>query len=259
LIRFSANLGFLWTDLSLPDAIRAAKSNGFHAVECHWPYETPVSDVVTALDDTGLKMLGLNTRRGDVAAGENGVAALPGRETEARQFIDESINYATAIHCDNIHVMAGFADPINTDAQQVFSENLKYACKAAAVHGKTILIEPLNQYDAPGYHLATLDDALTTLEKVAEPNLKIMFDCYHMQIMGGDLLRRYKLVADRIGHVQFAGVPDRTEPDGGEVDYCWLLGEFVAAGYTGMFGAEYKPLTTTDAGIGWLQDFVKTT
>lgn len=258
MIKLCANLGFLWTELTLPDAIRAAKSNGFHAVECHWPYDTLHSDLTAALDETGLKMLGLNTRRGDVASGENGVAALVGRETEAREFIDESINYARAIGCDNIHVMAGVADPMNNEAQGTFTDNLKYGCKAAAVHGKTVLIEPLNKYDAPGYFLSTLDAALETIDRVAEPNLKIMFDCYHMQIMGGDLLRRYKQTADKIGHVQFASVPDRAEPDSGEIDCRWLLGEIAAAGYTGMFGAEYKPRTTTDAGIGWIKEWVGT-
>ena len=258
MIKLSANLGFLWTDLSLPDAIRAAKSSGFHAVECHWPYDTPASDVTAALDETGLKMLGLNTRRGDVASGENGVAALVGREVEAQKYIDESIAYAVAIGCENVHVMAGFADPMDTQAQQVFVDNIKYGCKVAANSARTILIEPLNRYDAPGYHLATLDAALAIIDRVAEPNLKIMFDCYHMQIMGGDLLRRYKQASDKVGHVQFASVPERAEPDSGEVDYPWLLGEIASAGYSGFFGAEYKPRATTDAGLGWMATFKST-
>jgi len=255
LIRFSANLGFLWTEFALPDAIRAAKVNGFHAVECHWPYSTPSADVVTALQETNLKMLGLNTNRGDLAKGENGVAAIAGQESQARSFIDEAIGYATEIDCGNIHVMAGFANPEDQKAQDVFAANLQYACKAAASHDKTILIEPLNQFDAPGYYLSTLEQALAIVDKVGEPNLKIMYDCYHMQIMGGDLLRRFKQTADRIGHVQFASVPDRAEPDTGEVNYPWLLNELKAAGYEGAFGAEYKPRTTTDAGLKWMNQY----
>lgn len=255
MIRFSANLGFLWTELALPDAIRAAKVNGFHAVECHWPYSTPSTDVVTALQETNLKMLGLNTNRGDLAKGENGVAAIAGQESQARSFIDEAIGYATEIDCGNIHVMAGFANPEDQKAQDVFAANLQYACKAAASHDKTILIEPLNQFDAPGYYLSTLEQALAIVDKVGEPNLKIMYDCYHMQIMGGDLLRRFKQTADRIGHVQFASVPDRAEPDTGEVNYPWLLNELKAAGYEGAFGAEYKPRTTTDAGLKWMNQY----
>lgn len=254
MIRFSANLGFLWNDRSLPDAIHAAKAAGFHAVECHWPYATPAADVVSALQDTGLKMLGLNTQRGNVNDGENGLSALVGRETEARNFIDQAVEYAAQIDCSNIHVMAGFTDKGET-AQNTFAENLKYACHAAAAHGQTILVEPLNKYDAPNYHVSTLDEALAALEAVGEPNLKVMFDCYHMQIMGGDLLRRFKMAKAEIGHVQFASTPDRTEPDKGEVDFTWLLNEISAAGFAGPFGAEYKPRTTTDGGLGWMQAY----
>ena len=110
MIKLSANLGFLWTDRSLPEAIHAAKNAGFHAVECHWPYSTPAEDVASALKETGLNMLGLNTQRGEVAAGENGIAALVSREADARRFIDEAIDYAVVIDCPNIHVMAGFTD-----------------------------------------------------------------------------------------------------------------------------------------------------
>ncbi len=258
MIQFSANLGFLWAERSLPDAIRAAKAAGFHAVECHWPYDIPTEAVAAALNETGLQMLGLNTRRGDVAKGENGVAALVGRETQAREFIDEAIAYARKIRCENIHVMAGFSSGSDRQAQDAFDANLRYACQTAAVHGKTILIEPLNQYDAPGYHLSTLEDALAIIDRVGEPNLKIMFDCYHLQIMGGDLLRRFKQVSDQIGHVQFASVPDRAEPNMGEINYEWLLNEIAAAGYSGVFGAEYKPLTTTDAGLSWLAHYQHT-
>ncbi len=252
MITYSANLGFLWTDRSLPDAIHAAKAAGFHAVECHWPYETPADQVVRALSETGLKMLGLNTQRGNTDAGENGVAALSGREADAQNFIDQAIAYAVAIDCNNIHVMAGFTDK-GEKARSTFAENLRYACQAAAAHGKTILIEPLNIYDAPGYHISTLEEAQTALQDVGAENLKIMFDCYHMQIMGGDLLRRFRAVRDDVGHIQFASVPDRSEPDTGEVNYAWLLREIRRAGFTGPFGAEYKPATTTDEGLGWLK------
>ena len=256
MIQFSANLGFLWTEHTLPDAITAAKAAGFHAVECHWPYATPSADVAAVLEESGLEMIGLNTQRGHVANGENGVAALVGRETQAQEYINEAIAYAKEIACKNIHVMPGFADHKDKTAQTIFDANLTYACHAAALHDKTILIEPLNQYDAPGYYLSTLDQALATIDRLGEANLKIMFDCYHMQIMGGDLLRRFKQASEHIGHVQFAGVPDRAEPDTGEINYNCLLNEIAAAGYDGVFGAEYKPRVSTDAGLKWLKDFI---
>ena len=149
--KFSANLGFLWNTLSLPDAIRAAKAAGFDAVECHWPYQVAASEVKAALVETGLTMLGINTKRGDTAKGENGLSALVGRKQEARAAIDEALAYASQISCRKVHVMAGFASGPAAHAQ--FVENLAYAASEAARHDITILIEPLNHYDAPGYFL----------------------------------------------------------------------------------------------------------
>lgn len=254
MIRFSANLGFLWNNLSLPDAIRAAKQAGFEAVECHWPYATPPRDVNEALGETGLTMLGLNTQRGNVKGGENGVSALVGREQEARGYIDEALGYANEIQCQNIHVMAGFSNQ-GVEADTCFRNNLVYACEQAAKIYKTILIEPLNQYDAPGYHLSTLEAALQTIQALAKPNLKIMFDCYHLQIMGGDLIRRLGTCIDHVGHIQIAAVPDRGEPDNGEIDFPWLLNKIDTLGWSGFIGAEYKPRGTMEAGLSWLSAY----
>lgn len=252
MIRFSANLGFLWTELSLPDAIRAAAAAGFSAVECHWPYTTPAAEVKTALQETGLPMLGLNTQRGDVTNGDNGVAAITGRESEARMFIEEAISYAATINCPNVHVMAGFTDR-GADAQNTFCENLRYACELAKPHNITVLIEPLNHFDAPNYHLSTLDGAMQTLNSVNSEKLKIMFDCYHLQIMHGDLLRRLEQHLSHIGHIQIAAVPDRSEPDNGEVHYHNVLTALDAMGWNGYVGAEYKPRGTTEEGLNWLK------
>ncbi|MBT8457408.1 MAG: TIM barrel protein, partial [Alphaproteobacteria bacterium] len=213
--RFSANLGFLWSELPLADAIRAAKQAGFDAVECHWPYDEDPADVVQALQETGLPMLGLNTRRGDPSAGDNGLAALPDRADEARAAIDEALSYATAIGAANIHVMAGFAE--GAAAHAAFVDNLRYACAAAEAGGQTILIEPLNRYDAPGYFLKTTTQAADIISEVGAPNLKLMFDCYHVQLMEGDLTHKLRDLMPIIGHIQFAGVPDRGPPDQGEL------------------------------------------
>jgi len=146
-MRLSANLGFLWSDLPLTEAIRRAKIAGFDAVECHWPYDTPSSVVAAVLAETGLVMLGLNTRRG--GEGENGLLAVPGREREARAAIDEAINYAVATGTEAVHTMAGIAS--GHIAHTTYLDNLRYACSKARKHGIKILIEPLNPYDAPGY------------------------------------------------------------------------------------------------------------
>ena len=248
--RFSANLGFLWSDLPLPDAIRAAASAGFDAVECHWPYDVPAEDVATALAETGLPMLGLNTRRGDLDAGENGVAALPNREHDARAFIDEAITYAIAIKAPNIHVMAGFA--AGQAAHDSFIGNLDYACTAAAPHDITILIEPLNHYDAPGYFLNGTAQAKAIIDEVGASNLKLMFDCYHIQRLEGNLTNKLSDLLPIIGHVQFASVPDRGAPDQGEIYYPHIYAHLASIGYTAPLGAEYKPDGDTDRSLGWL-------
>jgi len=248
---FSANLGFLWTELSLPQAIFAAHEAGFDAVECHWPYATPASEVREALTVTGLSMLGLNTNRGDTDAGENGLAALLGRETDARVSIDEALKYAREIDTPNIHVMAGF----NTGekAHQTFVDNLTHACDEAARFDKTILIEPLNHYDAPGYFLNTTSQAIAIIEEVARPNLKLMFDCYHVQLMEGDVSNRLRKLKDHIGHIQFASVPDRGPPDGGELSYAHIFDVITDMDYDRPLGAEYKPRGDTDPTLGWMK------
>ena len=248
---YSANLGFLFTELDLPDAIRAARKAGFAAVECHWPYDTPTDQVNAALSETGLRMLGLNTRRGNVEAGDNGLAAIPGREAEARAAIDEAIDYAAAIGCGAVHVMAGFAS--GDAAHATFLGNLRYAVERATLHGITVLIEPLNRHDAPGYFLNTSQQAKGIIDEVASDGLKLMFDCYHIQIQEGDLTRRLQALRPIIGHIQFASVPDRGKPNHGEVDYRWLFQWFDAQGFTQPLGAEYKETETGDNRFDWLQ------
>jgi hydroxypyruvate isomerase len=253
-MKFSANLGFLWTDRPLPDVIRAAHAAGFDAVECHWPYNTPSEDVIGALRETGFSMLGLNTRRGDAASGENGLSAVPGRETNARAAIDEAIAYAAATATSNVHVMAGFAE--GATALTTFIDNLRYATQAASPLGITILIEPLNHYDAPGYFLQTTQQAKEIIESVAASNLKLMFDCYHVQLMEGDLSHRLSDLLPIIGHIQFASVPDRGPPDQGEVNYRHIFNHISALGYHSPLGAEYRPAGDTDATLNWLRELV---
>ena len=249
-MKFSANLGFLWADRPLPDAIRAAKAAGYDAVECHWPYDTPASETLAALRETGLAMLGLNTRRGNVEIGENGIAALPDREAEARAAIDEALAYARATDTCAIHVMAGNCS--GPRSRTVFVENLGYACKEADRDGITILIEPLNHYNAPGYFLNGTGQAADIIREVGQPNLRMMFDCYHVQIMEGDVTRRLLALLQLVGHIQIASVPDRGVPDHGELDYGYLLPRIAAMGWEHPIGAEYLSDGSADADISWL-------
>ena len=253
MLRFSANLGFLWTDLLLPEAIDAAAKAGFDAVECHWPFAVPPADVTAALTAANIPVLGLNTRLGDVDSGDFGIAACPGREDEARGYIDEALAYAAKINATAVHVMAGRTDQ-GAKAETAFCAALSYAAASAAKHNITVLIEPINQRDVTDYHLSTVEAGITTIERVGLDNIKLMFDCYHTQIMQGDIIRRLEEHIDFIGHVQIAGVPDRGEPDRGELAYKDVLLALDAAGYEGYVGAEYRPRTTTAAGLAWLAE-----
>ena len=248
-MKFSANLGFLWNDRPLPDAIRAAKAAGFDAVECHWPYDTPAAVTKAALDETGLAMLGLNTRRGNVSIGENGLAALPGREADARSAVDEAIAYASAISASAIHVMAGNSS--GPCARQAFCKNLAYACEAAG-DGTTILIEPLNPYNAPGYYLNSTMQAADIIREVGKPNLRLMFDFYHIQILEGDVVRKFESLQHLVGHVQIASVPDRGAPDHGELNYDYVLQRVAELGWAKPIGAEYLAVDVTKPDMAWL-------
>lgn len=247
-MRFSANLGFLWTELSPPDAIRRAKAAGFDAVEAHFPYETPAEDVAAALAETGLPLLGINTVRG--GPGENGLAALKGREAEARAAIDQALDYAHVTGAGAVHVMAGrFGD------EETYITNLRYAAEEARDLGKIVLIEPLNARDAPDYFLTEVEQAAEIIIRTGAANVRIMFDCYHVQIMQGDLLRRFEALLPLIGHVQIAAAPGRGEPDTGEVAYERVLPAMAEIGWTGFIGAEYRPQRTTDEGLEWMKAY----
>lgn len=246
--RFSANLGFLWSRLDLPQAVRAAARAGFDAVECHWPYDTPPEALRDALNETGLPLLGLNTAQGNVSAGDFGLTALPGRAADARGAIDAAVDYARAADAEAIHVMAGRAE--GAKAGSVFRDNLAYACDIASE--RTILIEPINPFDAPGYFLQSTDHAQQVIADVNAPNLKLMFDCYHVARVEGDVIARLRAVLPDIGHIQFAAVPDRGGPDHGDLDYDMVFREIDALGWNHPLGAEYRPQGDTETSLGWL-------
>ncbi len=247
---FSANLGLLWNDIPLADAIHRAAAAGFAAVECHWPYDQPHAEVARALRDTQLPMLSINTRPG--AAGEAGHAAIPGREIEARLAIDEALNYASKIAAESIHVLAGIT-PQTTDGFLAFFANLRYACTKAADHDIQVLIEPLNAVDTPGYYLQTVDDAIGVIEAVDRPNLRLLFDCYHAQITEPAVFDRLDEIVATIGHVQLASVPGRSEPNRGTPNYSELFNRLHQLGWTRPIGAEYRPSgATPEDTLGWM-------
>jgi hydroxypyruvate isomerase len=251
--RFSANLGFLFSDLPDVERIAAAAAAGFKAVEMHWPYQVPASEMRAALARSEVTMLGLNTPVGNAAAGDFGLGALQGREDEFQQAVDQAISYGSAIGASAVHCMAGVvAGDQFAAAERTFIENLKVAADKAAQAGLTVLIEPINHRDKPGYFLHHIEQAASIIERSGRSNVRILFDCYHTQIMQGDLTRRLTTYLDLIGHVQIAAVPSRAEPDEGEINYLDICRTLDRIGYDGWIGAEYKPRGQTEDGLGWL-------
>jgi 2-dehydrotetronate isomerase len=256
--RFSANLGFLFPHLPLAERIGAAAAAGFTAVEMHWPYDVPARDIKAALDRSEMAMLALNTPVGDASAGDFGLGAVPGRETEFQQAFETALSYGAEIGANAVHCMAGIVpSELQAAAENTLVENLKFAADKAAQASMTLLIEPINHRDKPGYFLHRVEQAASIIARIDRPNVKIMFDCYHTQIMEGDLIRRLERHLPLIGHVQIAGVPSRAEPDEGEVNYPEILRALDRIEYDGWIGAEYKPRGQTEDGLAWLSAWSK--
>ena len=255
-MQFSANLGFLWKSIPLMDAIATAARAGFDAVECHWPYSHDPGDVKSALDTTGLEMLGLNTWPGDFEQGERGLNALPDRVSEAREVIDQALAYAAAIDCRSIHAMAGITS--DDRSYTTYIDNLCYAAERGSDQGAQILIEPINTFDMPGYFLHSTATAMQVLADVNATNVRLMFDCYHVERMEGQTAQRLEALLEHVGHIQIASVPGRNEPDLGDLDYGPLFAVLRSKGYNRPIGAEYVPVDTEESGLDWLQAFQKT-
>jgi hydroxypyruvate isomerase len=252
--RFAANLTMMFNEVPFPERFAAAARAGFEAVEFLFPYDHAPADVAAWLKSHGLANVLFNLPPGDWAAGERGIASLPGREAEFRAGVATALEYAKALGTPCLHAMAGLL-PAGADRaahRAVFLDNLRHAARALAPHGITLLIEPINTRDMPGYFLSTQAEAHAIREELAEPNLKVQMDFYHAQIMEGDLATTLRKHHPHVGHVQIAGVPDRHEPDEGEVNYRYLFRLLDELGYAGWVGCEYRPRGRTEDGLGWL-------
>ena len=250
--RFAANLGHLFTERPLLERFGAAAAAGFTAVELQFPYDIAPAAVKAELAKHGLTQLGVNTPQGP----EFGLAALPGRERDFDSAFKRALDYVVAIGGRAIHCMAGVV-PIEQRpaAETVFIKNLSRAAAAAAKSNITLLIEPINPRDRPGYFLSHVEHAAAIVGKVGAPNLRIQFDFYHIQIVGGDLIKRFEKYLPSIGHVQIAAVPSRHEPDEGEINYPAVFEAIDRLGYKGFIGCEYRPRTRTEDGLGWAKAY----
>ena len=255
--RFAANLSMLYPQHEFLDRFAAAAADGFEAVEFLFPYDYSANELKQRLSDNGLVQALFNVPPGDWAAGERGIATLPGREDEFRSGFDRALEYAAVLGNTRVHVMAGLLAAESDRARHhgVYLQNLAYAADQAGKAGITVLLEPINTRDMPGFLLNRQDQAQAICKEVGATNLKVQFDCYHCQIVEGDLATTLRRDFDRIGHIQIAGVPDRHEPDQGEVNYPYLFELMDHLGYDGWVGCEYRPKGDTSTGLQWLRDW----
>jgi len=253
--RYAANLSMMFTEVPFLDRFAAAARAGFEAVEFLFPYEHAPEAVAAALAGNGLRNVLFNMPPGDWAAGDRGLASIPGREREFRDGVATALRYAKALGTPRLHVMAGLlADERDRAPRRAtYVANLRYAAAEAAQAGVGVLIEPINPRDMPGYYLNTQADAHALREEVGAPNLKVQMDLYHAQIVEGDISTKLRRYLPHIGHIQIASVPDRHEPDGGELNYAVILPLLDELGYDGWVGCEYRPANGTVAGLGWMR------
>ena len=254
--RFAANLSMMYAEHAFLDRFAAAARDGFGAVEFLFPDEFERHELAARLAAHGLRQALFNAPPGDWDAGERGMACVPGMQERFRRgFLDQALPYAQALGCPRVHVMAGRMPPAHERQalHDTYVANLAWAAAQAAGSGIDVLIEPLNARDMPGYFLGRQDQAHAIVQEVGAPNLAVQMDLYHCQIAEGDLatkLRQY-VPGGRVGHLQIAGVPERHEPDVGEINYAYLFALVDELGWNGTIGCEYRPRAGTSAGLGW--------
>lgn len=250
--RFAANLSFLFNEVPFLERFGAAAEQGFTAVEFMFPYEYPADELRALLDQHGLQLVLFNAAQGNWAAGERGIAALPGREAEFDAAIEMALGYARVLGNKLIHVMAGLES--GGANAKTFAANLQRGADKAAADGVTLIIEPINTRDMPGYFLSRTRQALDIIAAAGRANIGLQFDLYHRHLMEGDVIGGLKEAKPAIRHMQIASPPDRGEPDKGELGYKTLLMLIDASGYGGYIGLEYKPRAGTVPGLTWMKE-----
>ena len=255
MVKFAANLTMMFNEVEFPGRFALAAENGFTAVEFLFPYPYTADQLKTLLEDNRLELVLHNFPAGDWQAGERGIACLPDRTGEFRDGVGQAIEYAKTLGCTRLNSLAGIA-PEGADRDhltQVMVDNLRFAADACASDGITLLIEPINTQDIPGFFLARTAQAVEIIEAVGADNLKLQYDIYHMQIMEGNLARTIHTHLGLIDHMQLADNPGRHEPGTGEIHYPFLFRRIDELGYEGWIGCEYKPAADTSAGLTWMK------
>jgi 2-dehydrotetronate isomerase len=255
--KFAANLTMMFNEVPFLERFAAAAEAGFEAVEFLFPYEHAPEEVAARLRNARLRNVLFNMPPGDWAAGERGIGALPGREQEFREGVARALRYAEALGTPSLHAMSGLVPPGADRARYraTYLENLRHAARETARQGITLLIEPINTRDIPGYLVNTQAEAHALREEVGADNVKVQMDLYHAQIVEGDVTMKLRRWVRHVGHVQIASVPERNEPDAGELNYPFLFRALDELGYQGWVGCEYRPARGTAAGLGWFAPY----
>ena len=253
--KFAANLTMLFTEMPFLDRFEAAHKNGFSAVEFLFPYAWPADEIKALLDTNKLELVLHNLPAGNWDAGERGIACHPDRVNEFKEGVKKAIAYATILGVKQLNCLAGKKlDHVSEEqTHATLVSNLKYAAKELKLHGLKLLIEPINFFDIPGFYLNHTQHALDLIDAVGSNNLFVQCDIYHMQRMEGEIAATIEKHLSKIAHIQIADNPGRFEPGTGELNYAFLFKHLDQIGYQGSIGCEYKPKTTTEAGLGWLK------
>jgi hydroxypyruvate isomerase len=253
--RFAANLTMLFNEVPFLDRFERAARAGFESVEFLFPYAYPAAEVKARLTANRLKLVLHNLPAGDWDAGERGIACLPDRVDEFREGVARAIEYATALGAPQVNCLAGKAPLGASDdtLRKTFVANLKYAAAELKKAGIKLLIEPINNFDIPGFYLNRSAQAISIMDEVGSDNLYLQYDIYHAQRTEGELAATIAKYLPRIAHVQVADNPGRNEPGTGEIHYTYLFGQLDRLGYAGYVGCEYKPAGTTESGLHWLE------
>jgi hydroxypyruvate isomerase len=257
--KFCANLGFLFTEQPFLDRFAASAKAGFSGVEFSQPYDYPVNQLSELLDKNSQKQVLVNLPAGNWEAGERGIACLPERVGEFQDGVGQAIDYSSCLGNHLINCLAGLRpDGISRDvAWETLVGNLRFAGAEMRKAGLTLLVEPINRFDMPGFLLNTSADAIRAIDDAGDAAIKLQYYIYHMQRMEGEVSSTIERLFPRIGHFQCAGVPGRTEPDVGELNYAHVFGLIDRLGYNGWVGAEYKPVAGTETGLGWMEAYHK--
>lgn len=252
--RFAANLTMLFNEQPFMNRFALARSAGFEAVEFLFPYAFAATDIRTALDNNGLKLVLHNLPAGDWEAGERGIACHPHRIAEFRASVCKAMEYASILGVTQLNCLAGKV-PEGVDPNLVrdtFIANIQFAAGELKKAGLKLLLEPINTFDIPGFYLSTTAQAIELLDTIGADNAFLQYDIYHAQRMEGELANTIQRYLDRIAHIQLADNPGRNEPGTGEINYSYLFNLLDRLGYEGYIGCEYKPLKTTEEGLGWM-------